>query len=242
MPRSSLPAVEPGTVCALVDATVALREDVDHVVRHAAGDMAAGIAAALATDAEWTWLLSGPIAPQDGALEAFRAALVALDDLPAPLVLAGRVLDAHGALHLDAAPRHEIFEKQLSVEAAARGLVQLRAAPAGSLLIRRAAFERFTWPRADLPPRWAVFDFTARVLRAREDTGYLVPASTALRDAPPRGGGRGRGLRSRARVATGPAWNGTERLWEGFLVGQELLRGAPGRAPRGAGRHGDPAR
>lgn len=193
----------------------------------------AGIDAALATGAAWLWLLDGVTVPLPGALAAFEDALARLHGLPVPLLLAGKVVDEAGALHPDAFPRHEIFEKGLTVAAIERGLVQVRAVPAGSLLVRRTAFERFGPLRTDLPPTWGVFDFTARVLRDQADTGYLVPASVAVRRLPPRATGRGGGaLRTRARLLRGPTWTPTERLWEGYLVAEGAVRAARGPARR----------
>ena len=181
----------------------------------------------------WVWLLDGVTVPEPGALRAFEDALVRLANLPAPLVLASRVVDGTGALHPDAAPRHEVFEKELTLAAVERRLVQLRAAPSGSLLVRREAFVRFGALRADLPPSWSAFDFTGRVLQDRADTGYLVPESRAVRRVAPRPTGRAGGaLRSRVRLLAGPTWGPTERLWEGFLVGEAMLRGGRGPAPR----------
>lgn len=186
--------------------------------------------AAFVDGADWLWLVDGATVPRTDALEAFEAVHDAVAELPEPLLLAGRVLDENGALHPDAAPRHEIFEKDLTVAAIERGLVQVRAVPAGSVLLRRAAFERFGPLRADLPPRWAVFDFTARALREHPDTGYLAPESIAVRRLPPHDAGGA--LRTRARLLTGPTWTTTERLWEGFLVAEGVLRAARGRGRR----------
>lgn len=188
---------------------------------------------ALAAGAEWLWMLDGVTVPRADALAAFAAALTMLEGLPDPLVLAGKVLDVTGALHPDAMPRHEIFEKQLTVDACERGLVQLRGAPSGSLLVHRNAFARFGALRTDLAASWAAFEFTARVLRAWGDTGYLVPSSVAVRRVPARPDGRsGGGLRTRARLLAGPAWTPTERLWEGFLVAEGAVRAARGPARR----------
>ncbi len=195
---------------------------------------AAPARSALAERPEWLWLLDGVTVPQIDALEAFGAALKTLEGLPEPLLLAGKVVDATGAMHPDALPRHEIFEKQYTVDAIERGLVQLRAAPSGSLLVRREAFDRFGQLRADLPPSWAVFEFTARALQSWGDTGYLVPSSVAVRGLLPRPPGRrGGGLRTRARLLAGPAWTPTERLWEGFLVAEAAVRAVRGPVRRG---------
>ncbi len=232
-----------GTVCALVsgapsrsDLLRATQEALAAQARHPqhvleAANRSAGLEASLATGADWIWLLDGVTVPEPGALNAFENGLERLAGLPEPLVLAGKVLGANGEMHPDALPRHELFEKQLTVEACARGLVHLRAAASGSVLVRRAAFERFAPPRGDLPPRWAIFDFTARVLQSWEDSGYLVPESVAVRKLAPRPNGRAGGtLRTRARLLAGDAWTTTERLWEGYLVAEGTVKGVRGLA------------
>lgn len=235
-----------GAVCALsgvpsgrgdlVEETrAALASQADPPVSVAArpGDAGVGVRAALETGADWLWLLDGVTVPEPGALAAFAAALECLTGLPEPLVLASKVLDTAGALHPDAVPRHEIFEREYTVAAAERGLVQLRAAPSGSLLVRREAFERFGALRTDLSPSWQAFEFTARVLRSREDTGYLVPSSVAVRGVPPRSAGRrGGAIRARVALLAGPVWKPRERMWEGFLVAEGALRDVRARARR----------
>lgn len=226
-------AKRPDLVQATRDALTAQRSPPDHVLEQAPDDAGAGVAEALQTSATWIWLLDGVTVPEPGALSALGRGLDRLAGLPEPLVLAGRVLDAKGALHPDAAPRHEIFEKQITVDACERRLVHLRAAPSGSLLVHRAAFARFAAPRTDLPASWAAFEFTARVLRSVGDPGYLVPASVAIRAVSALPSGRGGGvLRARARLLAGPAWTPRERLWEGFLVAEGALRAVRGPARR----------
>lgn len=235
-----------GGVCALVGTRSSRPEHVratrdalaitvpspDHVLTPAPDDGAGGLAAALATRADWVWLFDGVTVPAPGACAAFEVALERLAGLPAPLVLASKVLDGRGALHPDAAPRHEIFEKQLTVDACERGLVHLRAAPSGSLLVHRDAFERFGPLRTDLPASWVAFDFTARVLRSWDDTGYLVPTSIAVRMMAPRPRRRSGALRTRARLLAGPTWTTTERLWEGFLIAEGAVKAARGQVRR----------
>jgi len=235
-----------GVVCALVGgppnrpelraetraALAAQQPEPQHVLEWAGEDEAAGVAAALATGADWIWLLDGVTVPDGGALAAFAAGLELLAGLPEPLILAGKVVDATGALHPDVLPRHEIFEKQRTVDACERGLVHLRAAPSGSLLIRREAFARFGPLRTDLPARWSAFEFTARVLQLWEDTGYLVPSSVAVRATSPRRARRSGALRTRARLLAGSSWTTTEKLWEGFLVAEEAVKAARGPARR----------
>lgn len=188
---------------------------------------AADLAAAQASESGWIWLLDGVTVPEPGALAALADAARSLDGLSQPVVLASRVLDEDRAMHPDALPRHELFEKRLSVDAAARGLVQLRAVPAGSVLVSAAVLERFDPPRADLPPRWSVLEFTLRVLRSWEDTGFLVPESVAVRRLAPRPTGRAGGaLRSRARLLGSPGWTTPERLLELYTLAGSTASGS----------------
>lgn len=236
-----------GVVCALVGAPpgcsnlvgetrAALAGQTDppaSVTVHPPGDAGAAVEVALETGVDWLWLLDGVTVPESGALTAFAVALDGLTGLPEPLVLASKVLDTTGALHPDAIPRHEIFEREYTVAAAERGLVQLRAAPSGSLLVRREAFERFGALRTDLSLSWQAFEFTARVLRSQEDTGYLVPSSVAVRGVRPRSSGRRGGtIRARAGLLGDPVWKPRERMWEGFLVAEGALKDARERVRR----------
>lgn len=236
-----------GTVCALVGVPPGPPDLVDHasaalasqtdppasVAVHPLGDAGVAVRVALDAGADWLWLLDGVTVPEPGALTAFAVALDGLTGLPEPLVLTSKVLDTTGALHPDAIPRHEIFEREYTVAAAERGLVQLRAAPSGSLLVRREAFERFGALRTDLSLSWQAFEFTARVLRSREDTGYLVPSSVAVRGVPPRSAGRrGGAIRARAGLLGDPVWKPRERMWEGFLVAEGALKDARERVRR----------
>ncbi len=215
----------PDLVAATQAALDAQQRPAEHVLA-AAGDPVGGVERALATRAEWVWLLDGVTVPQSGALAALEAATGRLAGLPAPLVLASKVLADDGEMHPDGLPQHEIFEKQVTVDACERGLVQLRAVPSGSVLIRRTAFERFGTLRTDLPPSWSVFEFTARALQHWDDTGHLVPGSVAVRRVAARPAGRaGGGLRSRARMLSGSTWTTTERLWEAYQLAERTLRG-----------------
>ncbi len=195
------------------------------------GQFAAGLRAAAFTGMRWTWLLDGWTVPAPGALGALLSAVDAFDPPPA-LLMVSKVLDEEGRLHPDAMPRHEIFEKERSLQAAARHLVQLRTARHGSVLIATATIERFGVPRSDLPVGLDMLEWSARLLRRWEDTGYLVPASVAVRRARP--AAQSRDWLGRARVLSGSAWSPTEKLWEAFLLGEAIA--AAVRGPRRQGR------
>jgi hypothetical protein len=117
------------------------------------------------------------------------------------------------------------LEKAHSIDAAERRLVQLRAAAHGSVLIAGAAISRFGLPRSRLPGGLDMHEWSARMLRSWEDTGYLVPASVAVRDAAPVPSSWSHAL-GRVRVLGSSAWSPRERLWEAFLLGRDAARSA----------------
>ncbi len=201
-----------------------------------APSLRAAVSVARTVDCSWVWLLDGLAVPKPDALAALLAAHETATR-PAPVLLASKVVDATGRLHPAATPRHEIFEKQHSVDAAERRLVQLRAAAAGSLLVDRAVFDRFEAPSCHLPPGLDVHEWSARILRSWEDIGYLVPASVAIRhEAAPSSEPRYR--LSRLRMLASPAWRPRERLWEAFLLGRGGLGSLVGQGRDGVGAPG----
>jgi hypothetical protein len=198
---------------------------------------AARVAAATSPDVAWVWLLDGRTTPAPAALAQL---LLVADEIPEPVLLVSKLLDRQGRLVCDESLRHEVFEKERTVAAIGRGLVHLRTAPHGSVLVARSALRRIGMPRADLDPGLDMLEWSARLLRRWEDSGYLVPASVAIRETGPE-------VRSqwwaRARLLKGDAWAPTEKLWEAFLLGQAAAAtvrrrahgreatGAPGRIP-----------
>jgi hypothetical protein len=199
---------------------------------------AAGAADPRAQGCRWLWLLDGYAVPEPTALEALLAARQRATE-PSPLLLASKVLDPQGRLHPDSTPRHEILEKSHSIDAAERQMVQLRAAAHGSVLVAREALDRFGLPRSDLPSGPDMHEWSARILRGRQDIGYLVPASVAVREAPPRADSW-RCLLARVQVLGSGAWEPRERLWEAFLLGADAARALRGDGPQGRDGVGAP--
>jgi hypothetical protein len=193
---------------------------------------AARAAAATSPDVGWVWLLDGCTTPAPAALAQL---LVVADEIPQPVLLVSKVLDRQGRLVCDQSLRHEVFEKERTVAAVGRGLVHLRSAGHGSVLVARSALRRIGMPRADLDPSLDMLEWSARLLRSWEDSGYLVTASVAIRETRPE-------VRSqwwaRARLLSGGAWAPSEKLWEAFLLGQAaagtIRRRAHGREATGA--------
>jgi hypothetical protein len=210
----------------------------DRVICLSAGEsgLAAGVRRGLATGCDWLWLLDGGAVPELGALDALLAVATAAKP-PGPVLLASKVVDSEGGLHPDSLPRHEIFEKERTVNAAAHHLVHLRWAAHGSVLAAADAVGRFAPPRSRLAPGQDMREWSARILRDWGNPGYLVPASLAVR---PSGQSRTPAARgdwaARVRVLGSAAWSPTERLWEAFLLGREIGTGF--RVRRSHGRQG----
>lgn len=193
--------------------------------------VAAAVRAARDHGSRWIWLLDGCAVPGPGALEALLAAYEIVTP-PPPVLLASKVVDSDGRLHPASMPRHEIFEKTHSVDAAERHLVQLRVAAHGSVLVVAEAVDRLGPPRTDLPPGVDMYAWSARILRSHDDIGYLVPSSVAVRSAPATAPGWREWL-GRARLLGGGAWGGSEKLWEAFLLASDPgFRDGRASAPR----------
>lgn len=192
------------------------------------GELAAAVAAARARDEAWIWFVDSWTVPAPDTLaELLAVARSRPTEGSAPVLLASRVLDVAGRLHPDATPRHEVFEKQRTVDAAQHHLVHLRTARAGSVLVAGAFLRRHDGPRSDLAAGSDMLEWSVRLLRRWEDPGYLVPSSVAVRRAQPRPPSLRRWATS-ARVAASPGWSPVERLWEVFQLGESLpeaLRG-----------------
>ena len=125
----------------------------------------------LAGGAAWTWVRDGTAAPAEGALDALLAAADrVLAVVPEAALFASTVVGADGAL----APGHEPVtprgQSDLAMDAAALRVVPVRAATAGSVLVRDGAAP----PPGGLA---AGLVWTAGLLRGRP--GFLVPDSLA---------------------------------------------------------------
>jgi len=162
----------------------------------------------------WTWVLDGVAVPRPDALERFEQALRSWPGPPLDL-LAGKVVLRDGTLDPHSAPWPRLTNKDVAVDACERHMVSIRTARHGSLLVRDDAAGNQSGLANDIA-------WTAGILR--EGAGLLVPSSLAVRDAP----ARPPGVRARARALRGPAFAGEEKLWVGFLVGQDAVRALAG--------------
>ncbi len=207
------------------------------------------LAEALSHDARWYWLLEGGVRPDPAALERLLAALRGAGDLPRPVLLASRVVDEAGRLHPSSAPWSPLLDRVRVIDAARRRLVSLRLARWGSLLVSAEAVERHGLPRRDFAGGADDLEWTARMLR--DDPGYLVPGSVAVRTGPAPALSPAE-VRDRLRMLRGDGWVAQEPVWFGYVLAVEAgrdLRRRPrpstvGRLARGAGqalRAGAPA-
>src|SRR4051794_15207543 len=129
-------------------------------------------------DTEWVWLLDGSALPRTDALRRLLETADAIGELPAPALLASNVLGPDGAVDAGQAPWYRRGgETDLAMRAACRALLPLRAARAGSVLVRRDAAVATGAGRPGLSGPGAALEWTARLLRDR--MGYLVPGSVA---------------------------------------------------------------
>lgn len=187
------------------------------VNRHCAGGFHAGLEAAHEAGAEWIWLLDDDAVARPGALGALMAAVGDLGGMPAPLLLAGRVVWDDGRLHPMNAPGFRRDGVEHAIEASEHGLIPVRSATFVSLCVNRAAIDRFGLPNAGYVIYGDDTEWTARILRRA--SGYLVPASivhhrtespaTAVASAPGRFYYH---VRNTVYMVRGTAWTRVEKL------------------------------
>ena len=184
--------------------------------------------AAHADGADWLWLVEGDAVPDPEALEALAAVAADHGDLPAPALVAGRVLAADGRIDPGSAPWIPLLDRITVIDAARRKLVSLRMARWGSLLVRREALARHGLPSAQLTAADDL-EWTARLLL--DERGYLAPRAISRRPAPPRRpiGGLAE-VRDRARMVRTGAWTGPEPVWFAFMLLVDLTRASRRRA------------
>jgi hypothetical protein len=206
-----------------------------------------GLRAVLDLEWTWLWLLEAGVAPQPLALEALLKALERTETLPAPVLLASRIVGGDGLLQERALPVVEVLRADLALAAVDARLLALRAARPGSLLVHRRAIRDRGLPR--LRSELDYLEWTAGLLK--DELGLLVPSSVVVC----LGAGLARGrveLMSRLRFVRGQALAPRERPWFAFHVAQEALSGPQQRiravraraaaAARRAGRAGRRAR
>jgi hypothetical protein len=141
----------------------------------AAATLSEALAAARAAGAEWLWVLEPGTRPRQDALEHLVDVLERPTPLPPPVLLASRIITPEGELDRAATPVLDVRRIPLVTDAFEHGLIPLRVARGGSLLVNTRALEGSKSHRYELV-------WIARLLRSA--TGVLVPASVVVRDQP----------------------------------------------------------
>jgi hypothetical protein len=152
---------------------------------------------------DWFWVVDRAVRPAPDALAALLT--VSFEGLPAPVLLTSYVSSADPL-----AQPLPALDKELEVEAAAHGLVPVRAVATAGFLVRPGALP------LGMVSAGRFFALTSLLLR--ESPGYLVPGSRASLDGrvAERLGARAATLRS--------AWRGPERIWFALRLLREALR------------------
>jgi rhamnopyranosyl-N-acetylglucosaminyl-diphospho-decaprenol beta-1,3/1,4-galactofuranosyltransferase len=140
-----------------------------------AGGFAAGLAFALAADADLVWLMDDDTVPSATALEELLRARDGLKGTP-PAAVASRVTWTDGRDHPMNTPRARPGASQAELaKAAAIGCVPVRSASFVSLLVEAAAVREVGLPEADFFLWNDDFEFSTRLLRHR--VGLYCPSS-----------------------------------------------------------------
>jgi hypothetical protein len=140
-------------------------------------DGPAALARAVASDAEWLWLLAPGARPHGDALRQLLDA-VEPEGAPRATVLAGVLADARGALLDDRVQPAPAIDTAAALRLVGQRLLPLRSAAFAHCLVARAAFERHGLPDAARFGPFAAEEWTARVLRT--EPGYLVASSAIV--------------------------------------------------------------
>ena len=141
------------------------------------GGFREGVLAGMRTDAEWLWLMDDDTIPVPDALERLLAHADGTDRLPAPSLLASRVVWTNGLVHPMNPPVADLRDHDRLVFALDAGLLPVRTSTFPSLLVRRDAVERHGPPRAGFFIWSDDQDFTGRILKS--EPGFWVNDSVA---------------------------------------------------------------
>ncbi len=172
-----------------------------------AGGFHEGMKRGLELGFSWLWVMDDDTIPEPAALERLVTGAERLDDLPAPTLLASKVVWTDGRVHPLNWPGLRLGDMDLFLQASERGVLPLRWNTFPSSLLKREALERHGLP---LKHFWIWSDdieFTARLLR--DELGYVVPESVV-----------------RHKTATAyPPWQGGDRFYYALRNGIYILRG-----------------
>jgi rhamnopyranosyl-N-acetylglucosaminyl-diphospho-decaprenol beta-1,3/1,4-galactofuranosyltransferase len=152
---------------------LALREN-----EGSSGGFHEGMKAGVDRGYDWLWVMDDDTIPAPDALQLLLEAPQHLNGLPAPSLLASKVLWTDGKLHPMNWPAPAMKDLDLFIDGVERTIIPIRANTFPSLLVRREAVERHGPPRKGFWIWADDIDFTQRILR--DEPGYLVPQSVAV--------------------------------------------------------------
>ena len=152
--------------------------------RGGAGGFAAGLERAHAGGASFAWIMDDDTIPEVRALEELLAAAEADVD-PPPLLLSSVARWSDGRLHPMNLPGIERERFGDFARAAEQGLLPLRVTTFVSLLVARAAVDRFGLPDAEFFLWSDDLDYTARVTRGGGGAIWCPRASCTTRPPGP---------------------------------------------------------
>lgn len=181
-----------------------------------AGGFYAGIKHAYGSGFDWFWLLHDDVTPDPEALEKLLEASAAVPGLPAPYLLASKVLGRDGRLDPEHAPFPDTKRVPHAVLAVSGGLVPVRSADFTSVLVSRTAVRHHGLPIRGYFDCGYELEYAARLLR--EGIGYAVPQSVVRHDRDPGAGTRERAdgvyydVRNTVFMLKGNAWMGREKV------------------------------
>jgi hypothetical protein len=191
----------------------------------------AGLKAALGGDQRWLWLLDGTAVPRPDALEHLLGAADPGEGLPAPALVASLVVLANGGLDPSAAPWPRIEPAELVIDAYSRGVVAIRTARHGSMLVAREAVLDRGLPRCGYVADGDDLEWTGRLLR--DSLGLFAPASVAVRESEP-SRDQTRELKNRTSMLLGAAFDGAEKRWLALELAEQAVAVARRGRPLGA--------
>jgi rhamnopyranosyl-N-acetylglucosaminyl-diphospho-decaprenol beta-1,3/1,4-galactofuranosyltransferase len=196
--------------------------------RTAAG-FEAGLRAALGDDQRWLWLLDGSALPRPDALKHLLEPAEASGPLPTPGLVASRVILADGELDPSAAPWPRVKPVEVAIDAYQMGVVAIRTARHGSLLVAREAVAERGLTRVDYVADGDDVEWTGRLLR--DSLGLYAPTSVVVRQGPAAAGDPLRELRNRSTMLFGAAFDAHDKRWLAVDLAERALaearRGRP---------------
>jgi rhamnopyranosyl-N-acetylglucosaminyl-diphospho-decaprenol beta-1,3/1,4-galactofuranosyltransferase len=146
-----------------------------------AGGFHDGIRHAHEQGAEWLWLMDDDTIPERDALAELLDACTRLGEGSTPALLASRAIWRDGSMHPMNIPVLERRRMDRVIAAAQQGAMPIRAATFVSLLVHRAAVDRFGLPLAHFYLWTDDIEYTSRIVLGGEGA-YFVPTSVALHD------------------------------------------------------------